>query len=262
MPVLLMLLLISFSSKGQEEVLWQGKVINGDTGESVPNAVVAVYSKTSLYSTDFDGIIRIRLNKNDSVRVVVLGYSAETFRINALKPDLAGFAVMKIYPVSYFLQEVVVKGYKGILDPNIFPKFEDDGPKINMNLPKNIGSRMSEEPPSERLLSDRVAISYEEELKEALMTISSPVFYVYSKFCNEQKSIKQLKKVKYQQYIEDRLKNFITPEAIANITGYEGAKLQKFIIHCNANLTFHHNDTGVSITAKIEEIFEKYKETK
>ena len=253
---LIIALSLCFTVKGQDNnsFFWRGKVINGDTGDPVPNAIIAVYSRSTLYSADIDGIIKLRLQENDSVRVVVLGYSAETFRINSLHTDSTGHSIMRIFPVSYLLKEVTIRGHKGILNPDIFPKFEDDGPKINMNLPKDIGSRMSKEPPPYELIDDSFQIS------ELLFAVKSPVSYIYSKFDKEEKQLKMLREAKYHKYNEERLKDYISPEAIALITGYEGEELQKFIIYCNAKLIITHNDTAASITMKIEEIFRKYKE--
>ena len=253
----IILLSISFILKGQDEntIFWRGRVVNGDTGEPVPNAVIAVYSKTILYSADIEGIVRLRLQKNDSIRVVVLGYSAETFRISNLQIDSTGHAIMKIYPVSYLLKEVKVLAHKGILNPVIFPKFEDDEPKIDMKLPGDIGSRMSKESPSEQLLFED---SKGFHISEMLLAVMYPVSYAYSKFSKEEKSIRKLREARYHQSNEERLKDYISPEAIGIITGYKGEELLKFFIFCNANLVITHNDTGASITTKIEDIFKKY----
>lgn len=225
--------------KGQENntIFWSGKVINSETGEPVSNALIAVYSNTKMYSADIDGIVRLRLQKNDSIRVVVLGYSSETFCINTLQNDSAGYAIMRLQPVSYMLKEVTISArtYKGILNPLIFPKLEDDKPKINLNLPGNVGNRRSNNLPQINLSLN------------------------LSKFNNEGKQIRQLNNAQYHQNNITRLKDFISPEAIGLITKLEGEELTKFIIYCNANLIITHNDNGASIFAKIEMIFEKYK---
>jgi hypothetical protein len=240
------------SVKGQEDntILWKGRIINGDTGEPIPNAVIAVYSKTALYSSDIDGLVNLRLHENDSVRVVVLGYSAETYRIKSLQPETDGYVNLRVYPVTYYLKEVIVRGYKGLLDPAFFPKLQDDEPAINMHLPGDIGSKMSDIPPYERLLMEKPTIND---------IIWHPVSFVFTRFSGDQKTIKQLHNAKSQAQNEERLNEFINPEAIALITGYEGEELEKFIIYCNANLKLHPKDTGASITAQIEAIFEKYK---
>ena len=251
---LIIALSLCFTVKGQDNnsFFWRGKVINGDTGDPVPNAIIAVYSRSTLYSADIDGIIRLRLNENDSVRVVVLGYSAETFRINSLHTDSTGHSIMRIFPVSYLLKEVTIRGHKGILNPDIFPKFEDDGPKIYINLPVDIGSKMSDNSPSEQLLLEDVSL-FNKIRKH-------PVSFIYSQLSNEQKTIRKLREIKYQQNNIERLKDYISPEAISLITGYEGEELQKFIVYCNAKLIITHYDTAASITMKIDEIFRKYKE--
>ena len=245
----ILLFLTHLVTKGEENntIFWRGRVVNGDTGEPVPNAVVAVYSKNTLYSADIDGLVRLRLQKDDSVRVVVLGYIPETFHIEKLKPDSTGYATMKIYHASYQLKEVTVKGYRGFLDPHFFPKFEDDEPKVEMNL-GDIGSKMSDLPPNEQPIGE----------PSVLMAITSPMLYIYTRFSKEQKQIRELSRVKYREKNENKLNNYISSDAIATITGFEGDELQNFIVYCNEHLKFNHKDNGASITVKIEAILEKY----
>jgi len=253
--IFLITLSFSISAKGEENntIFCKCRVINRDTGAPVPNAVIAVYSSTSLYSTDIDGLVNIRLQENDSVRIVILGYSAETYRIKSLSPDTNGYVNLQVYPVSYLLKEVTVKGYKGLLDPTLFPSLKDDEPAINIYLPEDIGSKMSNLPPNERLLMKNPTVN---DIK------NHPVSYIYSRFSKEEKSIKRLHSVRYEENNQERLSDYISPETIALITGYEGKELENFIIYCNANLKFNHKDNGASVTAKIEVLFEKYKELK
>jgi hypothetical protein len=250
--IIIFVIALSFSTlvKGQENntIFWKGRIINGDTGEPIPNAVIAVYSKTVLYSSDNDGFINIRLHENDSVRIVVLGFSAETYRVKSLKPEADGYVNLRVYPVSYYLKEVIVKGYKGALDPTLFPKLQDDEPAINMHLPGEIGSKMSDLPPYEQLLMEKPTIND---------IIWHPVSFFYTRFSGEQNTIKKLHNARSQQQNEERLSDYINPETIALITGYKDEELEKFIIYCNANLKLHQKDTGASITAQIEAIFEK-----
>ncbi|MDR2928520.1 MAG: carboxypeptidase-like regulatory domain-containing protein [Cytophagaceae bacterium] len=246
---MLLLPLVLVTGQDETTIYFKGRVINGDTREPIPNAVVAVYSKTALYSTNSEGAIRLTLDKNDSVRIVVLGFSSETYQINALRPDTTGFVNMPVYPVSYTIREVTVKGYKGFLDPTIFPHREDEY-KLDINLPSDIGSNMSKLPPSERLLMENPSVI------EAIFT---PASFIYSRFSKEQKSIRQLAHDKAVERTLNRLDDFINAETIALISGYEGEELQKFIMYCNANINIRHNDTGASVTLRIKELLKKYK---
>ena len=247
-------MLLLFSSVKAEEpntFYWRGRIIDGDTGEPVPNAVVALYRTMIMYSSDIDGIVRLRLQKNDSVRVVVLGFAGETFRINELQADSTGHSIMKIYRVSYQLKEVTVKGYRGLLNPMIFPNFDDGKPKLQTNFHyENIGTKMSGLPPNEQFFPENPPI---------LAALISPATYLYARFSKEQKSLRKLQEAKYHANIEERLKDYISPEALAVISGYEGDELEKFIVYCNANLRLYQNDTGASVTAKIMSILEKFK---
>ncbi|MCL2073962.1 MAG: carboxypeptidase-like regulatory domain-containing protein [Marinilabiliaceae bacterium] len=246
-----MIFLLSIYAKGDESntIFWRGRVVNGNTGEPVPNAVVAVYSRAMLYSADIDGVVRLRLPKDDSLRVVVLGFLPETFRISELQPDSAGFAQMTIYPVTRQLKEVTIKGYRGFLDPHFFPVIEDDEPKVEMRL-GDIGSNMSDIPPMERLLMEKPSF---------IEAVISPASFIYSRFSKEQKQLRNFRRIKQNHANEQRLKDFISPEAIATISGFEDEELRNFIIYCNANLKLNKKDSGASVMAKIEIILENYK---
>jgi len=237
------------SVNGQEDNIWRGKIINGETGEAVPNAVIAVYRTMVMYAADIEGIVKIRLQENDSVRVVALGYSAKTFRIKELQINDDEFAVMHIYSVSYMIKEVTVRGQKGLLNSHIFPKLKDDSPSINMHLPGDIGSKINDLHPSERLLCEQPSI---------LTFLINPVTTIYSIFSNEKAQLEKLRKARFDYQNAERLNSFISPEAIAKISGYEGIELEKFIVFCNINLKINQFDNGASISAKIEEIFKMY----
>ena len=248
--VILIFSLFCAIAKGQENdsIMWRCKVINSESKGIIPNAIIAVYSEVALYSTGGDGHLRVYLPKNDSVRVVMMGYTSKTFRISEMTPDATGYVSLPIDPIAYTLREITVKPYKGILDPSNFPKFED-GNSIDLKLPDGIGSKISKLPPSERL---------EIEKPSPLALLVSPATYVYSQFSKEQKSIRQYRNVKAAEQKERHLQEFISPESIALISSFEGKELEKFIIYCNIHLKLSAQDNGASVIAQIQSLLEKY----
>ena len=243
--VILIFSLFCIITKGQENdsIMWRCRVIDSETKGIIPNAIIAVYSEIALYSTGSDGHIRIYLPKDDSVRVVMMGYSSKIFRISDMKPDTTGYVSLPIDPMTYTLKEVIIKPYKGILDPLIFPKREDENPFIDLNLPNGIGSKINKLPPSERVIKP-----------------SGPLSLVFSQFDKEEKSLKRFINEKAIEQQQVHLKGFITPETIAIISGFEGEELDKFIIYCNIHLKLSTQDNGASVVAQIQSLLEKYKE--
>ena len=246
--VIFMIFCAVTKGQGNDTITWRCKVINSESKGIIPNAIIAVYSEVALYSTGGDGHLRLRLPKNDSVRVVVMGYSPKVFRVSDIRPDATGYVSLPVEPVAYALREVVVKPYKGILDPSNFPKYDDEN-SIDLMLPDGIGSKISKLPPSERL---------EMENPSPLALLVSPATYVYSQFSKEQKSLRKFRANKALEKQQSHLQEFISTESIALISGFEGKELEKFIIYCNIHLKLSAQDNGASVIAQIQSLLEKY----
>ncbi len=242
--------LVAFSQTSETNT-WKGVIKNQLTGEVIPNAVIAVYSQVALYSADEQGTFRIPLLLSDSVRVVALGFQSATFCVGKVKEDLYGNVCLNLHPVSYSIKEVTIKGYKGILDPLIFPKLLDDYPKIELNLPSNIGSRMSNKKPGERLLMGK---------PNPIAAVFSPVSFGYSLFSKHEKSLRNLAIAQEAGIKNERLNSFASRETIALLSGFSGKELDVFIIYCNLNLKINSMDNGASVAQKIEILLAKYLE--
>ena len=249
--VILIFSLFCVVTKGQESdsIMWRCKVINSESKGIIPNAIIAVYSEVALYSTGSNGHVMLYLPKNDSVRVVMMGYASKVFRISDMRPDATGYAPLPIDPIAYTLKEVIIKPYKGILDPSNFPKRED-GNSLDLNLPDGIGSNMSKLPPSERLTMEKPS---------PLALLVNPASYVYSQFSKEQKLLRKFRANKSLEQQQGHLQEFITSESIALISGFEDEELEKFIIYCNIHLKLSKQDNGASVIAQLQSILEKYK---
>lgn len=247
--VFLTIIFVTTLAQTPNTVSWKGKVVNAQTGDPIPNAVIAVFSQVVVYSADEQGEFRIALLPNDSVRVAALGFEAATYTVQQSPNNDNELAVLKLYPVSYKLKEVEVKGYRGILDPLIFPQLADDKPKIELNLPSHFGSRMSKTPPNERPLMAK---------PNPLSAVFSPLSFGYSVFSKEEKSKRNLIKARYQEHIWDRLDNLANRETLALVSGLDGEALDDFVIYCNLHLKLNSFDNGASAIQKIEQLLKKY----
>lgn len=246
------LLFICFLISGQvnETITWRGIVVNQSNGEPVPNAVVAVYRQVMMYSADENGVFRIALLPADSVRVAALGFQAATFSVKEVIPDSEGWVSLKLHPVSYTLKEVKVKGYRGMLDPMFFPKLTDDVPRIELNLPSYIGSKMSKTSPSEQLLMKNPS---------PLAALASPISFGYSLFSKHEKSLRNLAIAKVESKSWLLHDAFASRETIAIFSGFEGDELDAFVIYCNINLKISSFDNGASVAAKIKILLDQFK---
>lgn len=238
-------------SQENETISWKGVVVNGSTGEPVPNAVLAVFSQVSMYSTDDNGAFRIALLPTDSVRVLAMGFKASTYLVRNMPESPEGVVTLTLNQVSYSLKGITVKGYKGLLDPLIFPEFEDGTPKIDLFLPSNIGSKMSIIPPQERLLMEKPSV---------LAAVVSPVSFAYSVFSKREKSLINLVEAKAKDKEWEKNNTYADRETIAVLSGFEGEELDAFVIYCNVNLKIGSYDNGASVAAKIKTLLEKFKD--
>jgi hypothetical protein len=236
-------------SQGYESLTWRGKIVNQSTGAVVPNALIAVFSQVMLYEADDNGFFKIGLQSTDSVRVVALGYQSRTFRVKDIPENQDGWVLLKLFPVSYTLKGVTVKGYKGIFDPMFFPKKEDDPLQIDLHLPSYFGSKMSKIPANERLLMGKVS---------PLAAVASPISFGYSLFSKHEKSLKNLAIAKVQAKSWELSDRFADRATIAAISGFEGKALDDFIVYCNIHLKLSAFDNYASADAKIRNLLARY----
>ena len=240
---------VSTGAQNPADISWKGKVIHANTGDPIPNAVIAVYSQVVVYSANEMGEFRIALLPGDSVRVAALGFEAATYTVRQSPTNEEGVAVLKLFPVSYQLKEVKVNGYRGVLDPLIFPQLADDKPTIELNLPSYIGSRMTKTAPNERPLMGKPS---------PLSALFSPLSFGYSMFSKEEKSKRNLIEARSQEPILARRSYLANREIIALISGFEGKELDDFVIYCNLNIKLNSFDNGASATRKIEHLLKEY----
>lgn len=238
------------NGQNKETISWKGVIINETNRESVANAVIAVFSQISLYSADEKGFFSIELQPDDSVKIVAMGFQTAIFYVNKLHPNSEGISILELKQFSYKLKEVTIKGYSGILDPLIFPKLEDDSPQMELNMPSDIGSKISKLPPNERPLIGK---------PNPLMLLVNPVSFGYSLFSKHEKSLKNLTKARIMAKEWELKDNLASKETIAIISCFKGDELEKFIIYCNQNLKLTPFDNGASAASKISELLNKYK---
>jgi|LSQX01.2.fsa_nt_gb hypothetical protein len=237
-------------SQSDSTVLWQGSIRAKGNNAVIPHATIASYKQITTYIADEIGNFSLRLSYNDSIRVAALGFNSRTIVLKEMPQDSLAMIKIELNQHSFMIKEVTVKGYQGILDPLIFPKYIDDSPKIDLHLPNNIGSRISKVPPNERPDAGNM---------NALGAVFSPASFIYSKVNRTERSKAKLPEVRQQSKLWNHKEAIAGRGIIAAISGYVGEELDKFMIYCNIHLKISAADNALSATRKITALLEEYK---
>lgn len=241
-------LLLTLSGMAQQPdlVLFSGCVFSDDGVSRLPHATIASYSQVKIYTADERGCFRIYLPAKDSVRVTAIGFEPRTYVLSAFTHNSAQQHHLTLKQHSYMIKEVTIKPSDGIFDPLIFKKHLDDSDGIQLNLPKEIGSRMSKVPLSER--------------PEPPASLASPVSLIYRTVSGKKSPTVSFEKARNLNAEWNKREAVAGREVIAQISGLEGTQLDAFIVYCNVHLVITDHDTGVSASQKIEALFEIYKQ--
>lgn len=90
----------------QQEVQVKGKVVEAETGESLPGVSILIENSTRGVTTDVDGTFEIRVNPSDKLIFSFMGMVSQTIEVQ----DKTYFDVT-MYPMSSELEEVTVVTY-------------------------------------------------------------------------------------------------------------------------------------------------------
>ncbi len=245
----IILLPLDALSQTDSLVVWKGCISGHDNHAEIPHATIASYKQVALYISDEKGCFSLKLDHNDSIRVAALGYEARTIVLSKQLRDSINNLSIQLKQHSFKIREVTVKGYRGILDPLIFPKHLDDSKKIDLRLPAHIGSQVSDIPPHERLDAGNMGV---------LGAIFNPASFFHSKFSRAEKAKLSLPEAREATRLWNHQEAIAGREVIALVSGYEGEALDHFMIYCNMHLKISTADTGVTATRKIEALLFQY----
>ncbi len=249
--VILSCLLLTTGVCGQKhrQVMVQGKVVDATTNGPIAHAQIASYELVALFVADSVGRFRITLSADDSVRVSAIGYHPKKFKVAEQITD--SIRTIRLKPLSYALKGVTIRGYRGILDPLIFPKHHDPTPKIELNLPSWIGSRTNPIPPSERELMPSPSI---------YQAVKSPLSFVYSKLNRRERTLRKLHKIKADNRSRSAWEEALSANRIALWSQLRGEELEQFIYYCNTHISVSQNDTELTLQGKVNRLLEDFKD--
>jgi hypothetical protein len=249
--ILVLLFVRPFGALAQSDslVVWKGCISGIGTNAVIPHATIASFKRVALYVSDEKGCFNLELDYNDSIRIAALGYEARTIVLSKQMRDSVNNLSIKLKQFSFNIREVTVKGYRGMLDPLIFPKHLDDSNQIDLHLPANFGSQITNVPPHERPDAGNMGL---------LGAVFSPASFIHSKFSRAEKAKLRLPQARQEARMWNHREAIAGREVMALISGYEGEELDSFMIYCNIHLKLSAIDNGITATRKLEVLLVQY----
>ncbi|TCO10884.1 peptidase associated/transthyretin-like domain-containing protein [Natronoflexus pectinivorans] len=216
-------------SQTDTKVIWKGCVKIAEDNTPIPFATLASYKSVTMSAAKADGCFELRLDKDDSLRVAAIGFLPRTISYTNVERDSSGNMIVFLEVQSYYISEVTVR-------PEQKP--------IELNLPSDIGSRMSDVPPNERRAR-----------------ATGPVSLVYNILGGgNTPSPRELERMRSRDRQFQQMESIAGREAIETISGLEGEQLDRFIIYCNIHLKVSPSDNPASVNGRILNLLERFLE--
>jgi hypothetical protein len=238
-----------------DSTVWiNGKVIDSDTGKPVSYANIASYSQHLMYAADSIGNFYILLPFNDSVKVVVLGYHSEVFKVDSVYNQNEDVLLFPLSRSSIMLNNVDINLRRGYFssDKEFEPKGKDfEG--SDLHLPRDIVMYDKSK--------DIIPSSYKPVFRHRPPIIAfliHPISYISYFTSKRERSKRRISKIIYSQKKKVQLSNYIIKE----ISGFKDDELERFIIYCNKNIKIKTNDTESTLKQKVFLALEEYLSSK
>ncbi|NPA35375.1 MAG: carboxypeptidase-like regulatory domain-containing protein [Chlorobi bacterium] len=238
------------SAQSDSLVLISGRIVESDKNEPVPYAYVASYSLHLMFSSDSLGRFYIELPSNDSIKIVMMGFESRVVKIDSALYESTDDVIIKLQRSSIMLSNVDVNLRRSLFsidpaDKTAVENFNAD----NLNLPSDI------------ILYDKskdvIPASVKPVFKQkppVVVFFFHPVSYVNYFAGKRERSKRKMVKLIYSEKAD----SVLTRALIAEISGFQGDSLEKFIIFCNRNIKTSINDDESSIRQKVFFALEMY----
>ena len=234
-----------------DSTVWiNGKVIDSSSGKPVPYANIASYSQHLMYAADSTGGFYIQLPFNDSVKVVVLGYHPKVFKVDSFSNQNDEITLFPLNQSSIMLNNVDINLRRGYFSSD--KEFGLKGKEFensNLHLPRDIVMYDKSK--------DIIPASYKPVFRRRpplVVFFLHPISYISYFTSKRERSKRKMSKIIYAQKKMVQLSN----DMIKEISGFEGDKLQQFIIYCNKNIKIKTKDTESTLRQKVFQALEKF----
>ncbi len=244
-------LLIPVSAQTDSAIWITGKIVDSETHQPVPYANIASYSQHLMYAADSSGHFYIQLPYDDSIKVVVLGYSPKVFKVNFVSLQNNDISLFPIKRVSIMLKNVDVKLQRGYFSTEkTLSSKGNEFESSNLHLPSDI--KMYDKS------KDIIPASYKPIFNSRPPVIAfffHPISYITYFTSKRERMKRKMVKIIYSE--KNRVQ--LSKKLIQEISGFEGDELDQFIIYCNKNIEIKNNDTKTSLGQKVIFALETFK---
>ena len=230
-----------------DQYIWiSGYVVDSATLSPVPYANIASFSQRQLYAADSKGHFYIQLPRQDSIKIVVIGYGTKVFRLDAFDENADDVFIFPLSRTSIMLKNI---------DINLKRGFIENAPASSMSLMENLHL------PSDIIPYDKskdlIPASYKPIFKykpPVAAFFFHPVSYVSYFTTKSEKSKRKMVKV----LKEEKSRHLMSRNLIKEVSGLDGDSLNEFIIFCNKNIKLLPEETIFSVRKKVFMALEDY----
>ena len=214
----------------------RGKVVDIETGNSIPYAHVINPSQHSGTTTNADGDFSINMLTEDTLLIKAIGYGDYRFHPEEFPP--LNHYELRIKPIRFSVGEVTVEAENGLKKSLGLP---DAKP---LDIPVELrGNAFNEKPPW-------------------YAAFVSPISFAQYFLSSKEKGKRELySAIKEGEQWSQYAVNFNLPK-IKKLTGLDGTDADEFMIYCNMNNRLPYDATPMQIDFQIMDLFFKYKKMK
>ncbi|MDI3521494.1 MAG: hypothetical protein PWR04_1482 [Anaerophaga sp.] len=241
MKVIFFIIIFSFFpslfclEQNHDKVRVTGTVCNKETHKPLNYAQLVSFNTLLSHTTDADGNFAIYMGKNDSVKIVSMGFKGVIWKTeDFLKTE--GPDTIFMEPATYMLNEVTINARNR---------------SINLNLPDNIGKNVDPDAEPDRSIP-----------KPSAGMIVSPLTLAYSTFSKKAKNQRNFKKNIDKEKERELWNNILSSGLLKEWTEMEGKELEDFIIFCNTKISVSKTDNVLTIYNKVKTLLNIYKNKK
>lgn len=220
------LLALLLNAQGQDARLVKGRVVlSADTTRPLPYVQVVNRSKGQGAVSDLQGYFRLRAAAGDSIEFRMIGYQDSLLAFTDFSKQGYVFA-MKEKIVT--LKPVTIRGERAY-EPFAPPERKSDDPYVGYRSVRPSGL----DPVEQKI--DLATTGNGAALEGAITQFAS----LFSKKEKQRKKIRALKeKAREEEYYKALYNYWFDSEIVAELTGYQGEELEKFLDFCNPSLKF------------------------
>ncbi len=220
------LLALHLNAQGQELRQVKGRVvIAADTAQPLPYVQIVNRSRGQGAVSDLEGYFRLRAADGDSIEFRMIGYQDTLLAFTDLR-KLGYTLPMKEKIVT--LKPVTIRGERAY-EPFAPPERKSEDPYVGYRSVKPSGL----EPVEQKI--DLTTTGNGAALEGAITQFAS----LFSKKEKQRKKIRALKeRAREEEYYKALYNYWFDEEIVAELTGYQGKELEKFLKFCNPTLQF------------------------